>query len=415
MTTSALSRNGLIDPSKHAEYPIVLGDRLSGKVNGQQSRLINIKYNHKSKSAIGRQQSTITRSSKGRDTYNLTIADTTPNAENTSTYSYEGSIDPTLQGSASRQSLVLVFDPDRKAFVLEPVSAQLNFNLHSSSAKPGKQGADRYTQLRTLQNEKDGSGNGRVSESTAGGESPADESNPYDYRHFLPKPNGPGDMPTSKIATPDPQSEASKTNSPLTPATKKPTSSLKRKSKPQANPLRQNKSPTKLTNKGASPALKPDPKAPTPSHGEDADDLNLSQKPAPSPGSNIIVDGDLIIDMGSPPPSRPTFKVNPADFSSNNTPLNTGEIEDDIEDLRLPSPAEHSGQPPPTERAEATQGAPPKADEGEDDDELAAEMEAAFEQSAREEEEARSQRSQQQASQPRRVPSDDESEVSEEE
>ncbi|RMJ25737.1 hypothetical protein PHISP_03383 [Aspergillus sp. HF37] len=421
MAASALPNNGLIDPSKHAEYPIVLGDRLSGKDPGPQPRLINIKYNHKSKSATARQQSTISRSSKGRDLYNLTIADKTTSTENTPTYSYEGSVDP-QRGSAPEQTLALAFDPDRKAFVLEPVSAQLNFNLRSSPAKSGKQAVEHYTQLRTIQNEDHGAGESRApAATTAADDGPPDESNPYDYRHFLPKTNGPNGKPTSGNATPYPQSEASWTNSPLTPSTKEPSSGLKPKPKPkpQANPLAQKKSATKPADKKPSPPPKPKPNPPAPGNGEKAAGSKspasdtgtsalLSQKPAPSPGTNIIVDGDLIIDMGSPPPSRPAFKVNPAHFSSNNTPSNAGEDDEEMEDLRLPSPAGRSGHNAPTGRAETSQTAPPKRDEGEEDDELAAEMEAAFEQSAREEEEARSQ-------QPRHALSDDESEVSEEE
>lgn len=421
MAASALPNNGLIDPSKHAEYPIVLGDRLSGKDPGPQPRLINIRYNHKSKSATARQQSTISRSSKGRDLYNLTIADKGTSTENTPTSSYEGSVDP-QRGSAPEQTLALAFDPDRKAFVLEPVSAQLNFNLRASPARSGQQAVGHYAQLRTLQNEDHGAGEGRApADTTAGDDGPPDESNPYDYRHFLPKSNGPNDKSASGNATPYPQSEASRTNSPLTPSTTKPSSGPKPKPKPkpQANPLHQKKSTTKAADKRPSPPPEPKPNPPAPSNGEKAAGSKspasdtgtgalLSQKPAPSPGSNIIVDGDLIIDMGSPPPSRPAFKVNPAHFSSNNTPSNAGEDDEEMEDLRLPSPAGRSGQNAPTEGPETSQTAPPKGDDGEEDDELAAEMEAAFEQSAREEEEARSQ-------QPRRAPSDDESEVSEEE
>lgn len=402
-----MAASRFIDPAKHADYPVVLGDRLSAPPSSLP-RLINFNYNHKSKSAA--RHSSIARS-KGKDRYNLTVADSSPNAESTP-YSYEGSVDPT---QPSEHSLALVFDPDRKAFVLEPISSHLNFNLRSAPGK-SKQAVEQYSQLKTLQNEDQGPGD------TAEDDGPPDESNPYDFRHFLPKPDG-ADKPISSNATPDPHSEASKTNSPLTPSTKRPASSVKPKPKPkpnpQTNPLRQ-KTTAKSTNKETRPAPKPEPKTPAASN-EKVDEPKspssdtgtsalLSQKPAPSPGSNIIVDGDLIIDMGSPPPSRPAFKVNPAHFSSNNTPSNAGEDEEEMEDLRLPSPAGRSRKSAPTERVEPTQAARGTG-EGEGDDELAAEMEAAFEQSALEEEEARSQ----QHPPGRRAASDDESEVSEEE
>lgn len=421
---ATLANNALIDPSKHAEYPIILSDRLSGKDPSRQDRLININYNYKSKSAP--HHSTITHSPRARDLYNLTISDkTSPAEQNPLTYSYEGSVDPEQQ---LEQNLVLVFDPNRKAFVLEPVSTQLNFNLRSSSGKPDKHAIENYTQLRTLQNEDHGAGNGNAPDNTAEDDGPPDESNPYDFRHFLPKSNGPDEKPASDPST-YPQSETSKANSPLTPSATKPSSSVKPRPKPQANPPRQKKNTTKPTNKGVSSAPKPTAKRPEPLNVEKANNLKspssdsgtgalLSQKPTPSPGSNIIIDGDLIIDMGSPPPSRPAFKVNPAHFSSNNTPSNVTEEDDDedkMETLRLPSPASRSGPSAPTRRAEISQIAPQKENEVEDDDGLAAEMEAAFEQSAREEEEARSRQYQQPQSQQRHVPSDDESEVSEEE
>jgi hypothetical protein len=111
--------------------------------------------------------------------------------------------------------------------------------------------------------------------------------------------------------------------------------------------------------------------------------------------------------MGSPPPSR-SFVVNPAYFSSNNTPAD-GDGDEDIGEFSLPSPAGNTG---PTTSSTHTNTAT-QEDEVEDDDALAAEMEAAFEQSAREEE-ARHQYNQPTAAR-QYIPSDDESEVSEEE
>jgi hypothetical protein len=153
------------------------------------------------------------------------------------------------------------------------------------------------------------------------------------------------------------------------------------------------------------------------SHSEGEEDLGVtSNRLAPSPGSNIIIDGDLIIDMGSPPPSRPTFKVNPAHFSSNNTSGNEsdapGDDIDDIDDLRLPSPARHTG----VSSGARVSHAPPEEeeeDDGEDNDsaaeEIVKEMEAAFEESEREQ--TQFQHQQHRYS----VQSEEESEVSEEE
>ncbi|PKY08212.1 hypothetical protein P168DRAFT_286361 [Aspergillus campestris IBT 28561] len=397
MATSALPAGGLIDPTKQAEYPIVLGDRLAGKSTSSKSRLYNIQYNYKTKSATAQQRAVITRDSQSRDSYGLRITDKAPNAEqNVLTYSYRGSIDPeqALRGR-DEHNLVLVFDPNRKVFVLEPVTTQLNFNLRSAPAKSEKQVLEQYSQLRTLQGEDHGVGDDEPAGDASGDDDgPADDDNPYDYRHFLPKGNGDDDKSMSDNATPEPPSGASKANTPL---------------KPANNPLRLPSKPPKAGNKGhtaaskaASPPrarvekIEPDravekvkhapPREPPKSTPSDTEaGFGSADKAAPSPGSNIIIDGDLIIDMGSPPPSRPVFNINPAHFST-------------------PCPA--GGEEP-------VSTTPAPDEDVEDDDALAAEMEAAFEESARQEEE-RSQQSQPEGSH-HYVASEDESEVSEEE
>jgi RNA polymerase II transcription elongation factor len=418
----------LIDPTRQAEYPILLGEKLAGN---QESRLINVTYNHKSKSATPHQRATITRSSTSRDIYHLTIKDKAGNAEQTTlTYSYRGSVDPASSGSESNaRSLVLVFDPQRKAFVLEPVTAQLNFNLRSGPGKSEKQVLEQYQQLNTLLEDDQASGDDRLQGSVSEDEEPgpADDDNPYDYRHFLPKAGAGGGKPGPEASpTRDPHSLPSKTNTPFLPVSAEPKPKSLPKAKPLTDPLRHRKrvaEPAVIVKTRALPAtrgvprsaprVQVAPESPRPDGDEDA--RTASGKLAASPGSNIIIDGDLIIDMGSPPPSRPTFKVNPAHFSSNNTSANEadadGEDDDEIDYLQLPSPARKPGA---GSAGSALGGA--SEDEPDDDDPLAAEMEAAFEESAREEEEARTQQLQQHHQQRLYRPaSEDESEVSEEE
>lgn len=446
MATSTLPTGGMIDPTKQAEYPVLLGDRLAVKDSTSKSQLININYNHKTKSSQQR-QSTITRSSQSPDFYNLSITDKTEN--NTLAHLYEGSVDPTQEAQESEvRDYVLVFDSDRKAFVLEPVATQLNFNLRSAPAKTGKQVIKQYEQLRTLQDDLQSSGDDLATDGIAeeDDDGAADESNPYDFRHFLPKAEDEENKPATDHATPEPLPTASKSDVPPSSATTKPAPSPKPRSDPQSNPPRPKK--TEPAKKKTEPSKKPEPakkeeptkkKEPPPakpspepeprvemeevegfpeskSSPSDTGTAALSShKAVPSPGSNIIVDGDLIIDMGSPPPSRPAFKVNPAHFSSNHTPNGAEEEEDDedeeMEDLRLPSPARQAEQSAPVEKQEN----PSPAEEEVEEDALAAEMEAAFEESAREEENARTQPYQQPPSRAYNAPSDDESEVSEEE
>ncbi|KAJ5888120.1 hypothetical protein N7495_008161 [Penicillium taxi] len=393
----------LVDPTKQAEYPIVLGERLA---KADSSRLVNVNYNYKTKSATSRQRSIITRSSPSHDLYNLSVTDKAPNADHTLAYSYEGCEDPASEGN-----YILVFDPDRKVFVLDTVSTKYNFNLRSAPGKTEKQVIEQYEQLSLGTHEYEHtSGEDRNAVSGASeDEGTADDNNPYDFRHFLRKEGAEDVKPASGHSTPEPV-YTSKANTPIIPATKPATKPIARPRK-QANPLRETKRPAK-------PPARADPPKPTTEIPAEptvrADPLELeqrrrspsagaSQKSISSPGSNIIIDGDLIIDMGSPPPSRP-FRVNPAHFSSNHTPDDREEDDGDeeLEEFRLPSPAGNNKAPPPIL----------EADDVEDDDALAAEMEAAFEESAREEEQARNQ---QYGQNHYNVPSDDESEVSEEE
>lgn len=399
----------MIDPTKQAEYPIVLGERLA---NSDTSRLINVNYNYKTKAATSQQRSTISRSSQSSDLYDLSVTDKAPSADHTLTYSYKGSEDPVTE-----RDLVLVFDPDRKVFVLEPVSTKLNFNLRSAPGKSEKQVLEQYEQLRIVEGEEHTtSGDDRNTVTTSEDEGPADESNPYDFRHFLPKEGAENVKPASGHSTPEPVS-TSRTNTPIMIATK-PTARPMPRPKKQANPLRETKrpakppasaNPPKQAEPSAQQSTRADPPEPTSHRDSISDAGTTSQQSVQSPDSNIIVDGDLIIDMGSPPPAR-AFKVDPSFFSSKNTPTDgpedDGAGDEEMGDFRLPSPAGHT-------KPSSAPAAAPDGDDMDDEDLLAAEMEAAFEESAREEE-ARSQQYSHAASR-YNVASDDESEVSEEE
>lgn len=445
MAASTLS-SGLIDPTKQADYPVILGDRLAGKSDRSLSQLINIQYNYKSRAATAQQRSVITKSPHSRDHFNLTITDDVPNADqNALTYSYQGSVDPAQSAADSQEhNLVLVFDETRKAFVLEPVATQLNFNLRAAPSKSQKQAIQQYPQLRTLQEDEHNSGDDRGSDQASGNDDgPADDENPYDFRHFLPKDKDNLDNAKSGSGNESPEPHGtSKAATPLTAATK-PALSPRPRPKTQTNPLRQKKPAANASRANNAAPTKSKQKPSSSATGQQTDDSKgkkeaenggaademvfesksspsdtgtgavSSQKTVPSPGSNIIVDGDLIIDMGSPPPARP-FKVNPAHFSSNNTPSNNDDDNEedgyeDIEDLRLPSPA------PANQRSDAIPGIRVEGENDggqgaqDEDDLLAAEMEAAFE------EEARSQQPQTHAPSQQYAQSEDESEVSEEE
>ncbi|KAH8695373.1 RNA polymerase II transcription elongation factor-domain-containing protein [Talaromyces proteolyticus] len=413
----SLGSGTLIDPSKPGEYPILLGDKLARKGSVGGSSFVNITYNHKSKSATPNQRTKITRSSVSQDIYNLTITDKAGNAEQTTLeYKYKGSVDPSLPvQNLETRNLVLVFDANRKAFILEPVGTNLNFNLRSAPGK-NKEAIDQIEQLHTLDDDADHASRDETDDES---QESADRDNPYDFRHFLPKPNVESSKPTlSTTTTPDPHGAVSRIDTPVTRPTKVEKTNPKTlpKARQQTNLLHKPKQGLKSAPMSTAPATSATKKRPpksaervesedlssesAPSDDEQAEPQLDSNKSTASPSSNIIIDGDLIIDMGSPP-SRPSFKVNPAHFSSNNSSANEAddddEEEEDIEDLRLPSPARQDTTAPSTDA---------KGEDEDDEDALAAEMEAAFEEEA-----SRTQNMQQ----TQRYISEDESEVSEEE
>ena len=457
LSASSHATSGFIDPSKPGEYPILLGDRLSGKQSAKGSHFVNVNFNYKPKGASPQQSTVITRE-EADDLYDLTIRDEAGNAERTAlTYKYQGSVDPSLPAAETEYSgLVLVFDPRRKAFILEPVSTSLNFNLRSG---PGRDQnvKGRYPQLRTLYDESQAGKAKDEGDSADEDVGPADESNPFDFRHFLPKDEaetektgGHSPLGTPSEVRKSPEKAKTSHPVPLTAAGTKPgvkPLNKPRPEKPKPNPLPQQRRVPKSTPIKASPVLsKAKPAVPSPLVEAEREVVTVESSPvedepkkaepaAPSP--NIIVDGDLIIDMGSPPPQRRPFKINPRHFSSNNTSGNEAgfgsDDDDDLQDPQLPvslTRGRFSRQPEPEDESNedeeedgevedgtmedvpGQQAEPTHEDEDDNDDPIAAELKAAYEQTRLEEEQrARQLHYQRQQA----VVSDDESEVSEEE
>ncbi|EGD83991.1 hypothetical protein H112_07673 [Trichophyton rubrum D6] len=514
--TPNLNGAQMVDPTRPGEYPILLGDKLAGRDNARNRQFVNVTYNYKTKGNTPQQKTTIYPAG-APDRYKLTIQSKAGNAEQTDlTYVYSGGVDPESSSSTASKSetsnLVLIFDPRRKAFILEPVSTRLNFNLKSAPGKTDRQVSEQYPQLSTSFSNNDQAAGDKQGENESEEEDvgPADEENPYDYRHFLPKnkaeqssSSGAGSKQSAVEAgsapgTPDPHlATSSKPAAPRSvPAAQVPPAATaaaaaaapaaaKAKPKPKpkpapkskANPLRPPKqrnpkaassaataaaSSTNTSsgnaNNASTKAKEPEEPAappvaialpPKPELVEDSiipsvetPDLvgtysasdDEPKRLAGSPGSNIIVDGDLIIDMGSPPPQRPAFKIDPSHFASNNTSANeAGYNSDDEEDVEEPRPS-FFGRRPVQEEEEEEEEEDEDEDETMEDaqaaghadgdeepadfeDDLVAEMEAALEESAREEEArlAMEQQQQQQHRYTNHVESEDESEVSEEE
>lgn len=419
-------RPGLLDPSRQAEYPILLGKTLADRTI-TANKLMNVRYNWKSKQIPQRQ--VITESRALPASYKLVVREGTSEP-----YKYSGTTDPKSTDTDSSY-LALVFDKDKSAFVLESISSSLNFNLTSATTKPN---IEQLPQVETVHKP-----NQNITLRQQNGELPdededaADGENPYDYRHFLaeatreaeagndtPKP------PSTAIASPTPGASRVVTGSrPNTPVESAFIGSSKRrkvesKSAPRGVPKNQpttNQSKAKSrTNVGASKGRaghksaekitsSDDEKGTTwVTHGKRAKTPNAtkSQKYPSSP--QIIVDeaSDLIIDMGSPPlKAQRKHKINPDAFSSHSgahsrantasvspqgknergdsskdaegdVDMEDGEDDEDVEDLALPSPRETRAASNAMSRV--TQDAALEDDD--EDDGLAAELEAVFDQ-----------------------------------
>lgn len=173
--------SGAIDPRRPGEYPIVLGESLKGDVKSRDS-LLGIRYNWQPKSGFEACKSHLT---KLGDKYQLLVPD---DDSDDGEYQYTGTLDSQQSGKSEDQSnsLALVFDKSKSAFVLETVSASLNMNLKSGPGQPPKV-ARELPQLpgTTRSATKSAHTDGHGSNPAAADDESADESNPYDFRHFL--------------------------------------------------------------------------------------------------------------------------------------------------------------------------------------------------------------------------------------
>ena len=153
------------DMSKPGEYPIVLGSSLKGTPDS----LTNIRYNWQPKSGLQDFRSKLTSEHGG---YHLAV---TAGALGASSFSYEGH---TRADREASDSLVLVYDEKRSTFMLERVSNAIDFNLVSGSTQTTDE-VRRHPQLPTDKNHAANRTSKRLDDDTP------DASNPYDFRNFL--------------------------------------------------------------------------------------------------------------------------------------------------------------------------------------------------------------------------------------
>ena len=156
---------GSFELNKPGEYPIVLGASLQGTPGS----LTNIRYNWQPKSGLQGSSSKLTTEHGG---YHLTVA---AEALGASTFSYEG------HNRADKESpdpLVLVLDEKRSTFMLERVSNAIDFNLASGSSQTADE-VRKHPQLPTNRKHATKAASQNLDDDIP------DASNPYDFRNFL--------------------------------------------------------------------------------------------------------------------------------------------------------------------------------------------------------------------------------------
>jgi hypothetical protein len=355
------SRSGAcIDPQRQAEYPVILGESLRDNPR-VKAQFFSLQYNWKPKNISAEQRTVITKTDgqSSRDAlYQLTIQE--PAGED-KPYKYAGKVNkaseqngsPTSSPADQTTSLALVFNEEKSAFILEKISAALDFNLTSA---PDQSRADIQAYPQITSGNKSEERTGTLRKPTSGSSNDDDDepdaNNPYDYRHFLeeakanaekglgsrtPIPGGLSGLP-SPIPTASRFRDGSGPGTPLhKPVTSTPSTQMKKRkiSDERAQDSRTG-APT-TTHKTTAPKPKPKPTTsstsskPKPlskerisdSDEEIGDTITLSRpaptsnarkqnnKPPvatnrasydPSPRIKVDEDADLVIDMGSPPP-----------------------------------------------------------------------------------------------------------------
>lgn len=314
---------GLVDFRKHAEYPIVLGDSLKDDPASAE-QLIDLRYNWQPKVGLKDFESTLR---KHEDGYRLIANDTT---SSDTAYRYAGHDRQLRSNGDKMESFALVFDKKRSVFVLESITHSIDLNL-DAAASQSKDDIRRRPQLSKVSLDSSTS-------KKAQDDDEADPNNPFDFRNFLDeaketveKANGSKSpilgarTPMSGFASPaagptrftptvsqalpkDSHHKATQNKIKSDPPKRKPKPAQERKpatTRQPNQPLSNERisdsddelsdAPVIKESKPAATAATAPPPAPSKGHSR-----NISANIGASP--HIVVnDGDLEIDMGSPP------------------------------------------------------------------------------------------------------------------
>lgn len=162
--------SGLIDFRKHAEYPIILGDSLKD----ESSQFIDLRFNWQPKSGFKDFSSKL---AKTEDGYSLKVDDP---ATSDPAYRYTGHERHLSSNGDEMSSLALVFDKKRSAFVMERISHSVDLNL-ASAASQSRDDIRRRAQLPPPSHR----GSKQSTTNAAEDDEEPDPSNPFDFRNFL--------------------------------------------------------------------------------------------------------------------------------------------------------------------------------------------------------------------------------------
>lgn len=177
------SNRDIIDPTRLGEYPILLGDSL--KEDAELS-LLDIRYNWLPKIPSERTNGTVKKATdRSNPGYTLHLKDRDRRDHD---YFYNSSDRP-VRGGQAGESLVLVFDKTKSAFILESLTCSMDFNLTSASGQSRGE-IQSHPQLPSDADKASAAHARALKQTTLDSDIEDDDrpsDNPYDWRHFIPQ------------------------------------------------------------------------------------------------------------------------------------------------------------------------------------------------------------------------------------
>ncbi|KAL8747635.1 MAG: hypothetical protein Q9190_000527 [Brigantiaea leucoxantha] len=321
---SAARELPLVDPTKTARFPVVLGETLS-RAGRTSERRHAINYKPE---LLSTQRATITPAQRSSDAIlDLTITDSHGQGQ----YRYRGTQQPS-------GACALIYNPATQSFLLDRIDSDFNFNLQTTPSNSRRSEVTaQYPQLDTGLSDLD-SNDGDLTDlfGDDNDTQEPDPGNPYDYRHFLKR------RRTSSPEPPPTLPSRGPTASPLTPPCRPPRANSSLKPKPR---------PSRATQHRPSPSPPPREEL-ADADNEDSDDgdvLTIEMGDGPSPKARRFGNGAVVFnhDRRNGPISlrSAASSMSPASSVRHDSEAEKqGAGSDrDVEHLRLPSPRREVG------------------------------------------------------------------------